>query len=51
MLQIPSSKEVYLVGPRREVFSMMGLSLWNIISAEITLTSTVTFFQKALEQG
>lgn len=48
LLHVSCPKKVYLGGSRRRAISMVAHFLWNIIPAEIRLTSPLIFFHKAL---
>lgn len=48
MLWAPSPREVHLAQARRRAFSVVTLSLWNIIPIELRLAPTLILFHKAL---
>lgn len=49
VLQIPSAKEIWLVGTRRLAFSAVAPTLCNIFPLKIRMTPTLLAFHKALK--
>lgn len=49
VLQVPCTRHVHLVGPRKRIFLMAGPFLWNIIPSKVWLAPNLLLFQKGLK--